>query len=75
MTTFQGKIPFYLPAEKSLTINIKIQESKSSNSEMGSKMRFLVYQSTFQTSIKYVYYEISFFFLSYGLFVNSFKTS
>lgn len=68
MTTFQGKIPFYLLAEKSLTIMIKIQESKSSISEMVSKMRFLVYQSTFATSIKYVYYEISFFF-KFGIYL------
>lgn len=36
MMVFQGKIPFYLPAEKSSAMKIKIQESKSALSEKGS---------------------------------------
>lgn len=36
MMVFQRKIPFYLPAEKSLAMTIKIPESKSSLSEKGS---------------------------------------
>ena len=77
MMIFPGKIPFYLLAEKFVGIRIKIQESKSPISEIGSKiLNVLEHFCNFNKS---VCYERAFIFkkslVSTYYLINNFKIS